>query len=81
MRYYIDNKPEVVLDGMTVDEVLQNAVTQYPALKFHLFDSKGKIRRHINIFVNNQNVRELDGLETKLKEDDRVTLLTSISGG
>jgi len=81
MRYYLDNKPEVVLDGMTVDDVLQNAVLQYPAFKFHLFDSEGKIRRHINIFVNNQNIRELDGLKTQLAEDDRVILMASISGG
>ena len=81
MRYYLDNKPEVVLGGMTVDDVLQNAVSQYPALKFHLFDSAGKIRRHINIFVNDQSIRELDGLKTHLEENDRVILMASISGG
>ena len=81
MRYYLDNQSEVAVDGETVDDILHNAVTQYPALKFHLFDSGGKIRRHINIFVNDQNIRDLNGLETQLKENDRVILMASISGG
>ena len=81
MRYYIDNQPEAVVSGATVSDALNNAVTQYPALKFHLFDSAGKIRRHINIFVNKQNIRELNGLETQLNENDQVMLMASISGG
>lgn len=81
MRYYIDNKPEAIVCGATVLDALNNAVEQYPALKFHLFDSGGKVRRHINIFVNEQNTRELDGLETRLEENDKVILMVSISGG
>jgi len=81
MRYYIDNKPETAVQGATVLEALQDAVTQYPALKFHLFDSGGKVRRHINVFVNNQNIRELNGLETGLVESDQIILMASISGG
>ncbi len=81
MRYYINNQAEAVVHGETVSDALQDAVSQYPDLRFHVFDSEGKLRRHINVFVNDQNVRELDGLETKLKESDRITLLASISGG
>lgn len=81
MRYYIDNQNEVVVPGMTVIEALTNAVEKYPALKTQVFDSDGKLRRHINVFVNDENVRDLKGLNTKLKDDDRITLLASISGG
>ncbi len=81
MRYYINNQAEALVHGATVFDALQDAVSQYPDLRFHVFDSEGKLRRHINVFVNDQNVRELDGLETKLKESDRITLLASISGG
>lgn len=81
MRYYINNQPEVFVHGATVLDALQDAVAQYPALKFHVFDSSGKLRRHINVFVNDENIRDLKGLRTKLKENDRVTLLASISGG
>jgi molybdopterin converting factor small subunit len=81
MRYYIDNQPETVVSGGTVIDVLNNAVEKYPALKAQVFDSDGKLRRHINVFVNDENIRDLKGLKTKLKEEDRITLLASISGG
>ena len=81
MRYYIDNQPEALVHGATVLDALQDAVLQYPALKFHVFDSQGRLRRHINVFVNDENIRELKGLKTKLEENDRITLLASISGG
>ena len=81
MRYYLDNQTEVVVRGSTVEDALQDAVSQYPALKFHVFDSAGKLRRHINVFVNDQNVRDLSDLKTKLQEQDRIVLLASISGG
>ncbi len=81
MRYYTDNQSEAAVQGATVIEVLNNAVEKYPALKTHVFDSNGKLRRHINVFVNDENIKELKGLKTKLKEEDRITLLASISGG
>jgi molybdopterin converting factor small subunit len=81
MRYYVDNQPQVKVSGSTVLEALQDAVRQYPALKFHVFDSAGKLRRHINVFVNDRNVRELEGLGTRLGDEDRVVMLASISGG
>ena len=81
MRYYIDNKPEILVQGATVLDALHDAVEQYPALNFHVFDSDDKVRRHINVFINDRNIRELKGLKTKLKDDDRITLLASISGG
>ena len=81
MRYYIDNQNEVVVRGATVIEALNNAVEKYPALKTQIFDSDGKLRRHINVFENDENIRELKCLKTKLKEEDRITLMASISGG
>jgi sulfur-carrier protein len=81
MRYYTGNQPETAVQGATVIEALNDAVEKYPALKTHVFDSEGKLRRHINIFVNDENIRDLKGLDTTLKEDDRITLLASISGG
>lgn len=81
MRYYINNQPHAIVHGTTVMEALQDAVAQYPALKFHILDSNGKIRRHINIFVNNENIRDLKGVKTRVRDDDQITLLASISGG
>ncbi|MBI5354182.1 MAG: MoaD/ThiS family protein [Chloroflexi bacterium] len=81
MKYYVDNQSEFYAAGSTVNTLLDNIVTRYPALKTHLFDSNGNLRRHFNIFINGVHLRELNGLETELKEDDKVILMASAAGG
>jgi len=81
MKYYVDNQNEFFVDGATVAEVLDNILLRYPTLKTHLFDSNGNLRRHFNIFVNGVHLRDLGGMETNLKEDDKVILMASAAGG
>ena len=81
MKYYVDNQNEFFVDGSTVAEVLDNILVRYPTLKTHLFDSSGNLRRHFNIFVNGVHLRDLSGMETDLKEDDKVILMASAAGG
>ncbi len=81
MRYYVDNQPELAVKGDTVLEALNDAVGQFPALRFHVFDSAGKLRRHLVVFVNDENIRDLQGAKTRLKENDRLLLLASSAGG
>jgi len=81
MRYYVDNQAEVPLHGDTVRGLLEDLVGSYPGIKTHILDSSGNLRRYINLFVNQENIRDLQGLDTPLREDDQVVLLPSISGG
>ena len=81
MKYYVDNQSEFSVDGSTIAEVLDNILLRYPTLKTHLFDSNGNLRRHFNIFVNGVHLRDLSGMETDLKEDDKVILMASAAGG
>jgi molybdopterin converting factor small subunit len=81
MKFYVDNQSEFYVHGSTVAELLDNILARYPALKLHLFDSNGDLRRHFNIFVNGVHLRELDGLNTPLQEDDKVILMASAAGG
>ena len=81
MKFYVENQSEFPVNGATVAELLENVLVRYPALKPHLFDTKGDLRRHFNIFVNGVHVRELSGMETKLKEEDKVILMASAAGG
>lgn len=81
MKYYVDNQSEFPVAGNTVSELLENILVRYPALKPHLYDAKGELRRHFNIFVNGIHMRDLNGLETPLKEDDKVILMASAAGG
>lgn len=81
MKFYVDNQSEFSARGSTIAELLDDVLARYPVLKPHLFDANGDLRRHFNIFVNGVHLRDLDGLETKLNEEDRVILMASAAGG
>ncbi len=81
LKYYLNGQTEVTVSGQTVAETLADLVRQHPAIQPHIFDSSGQVRRHINLFVNADNIRDLSGLETPVKENDVVKILPSITGG
>ncbi|MBI3167328.1 MAG: MoaD/ThiS family protein [Chloroflexi bacterium] len=81
MKFYVDNQSEFPITGATIAELLENVLLRYPTLKPHLFDAKGDLRRHFNIFVNGIHMRDLNGMETALKEEDKVILMASAAGG
>jgi molybdopterin converting factor small subunit len=81
MKYYVDNQAEFPVSASSVQDLIEQVVQQYPSIKFHLLDSDGQLRRHFNIFVNGTHIRDLNGMETQLKEDDRVILMASAAGG
>jgi molybdopterin converting factor small subunit len=81
MKFYVENQSEFEADGSTVAELLENILIRYPSLQPHLFTPQGELRRYFNIFVNGTHIRELDGMETSLNEDDKVILMASAAGG
>lgn len=81
MKYYVDNQSEFSISGNSVAELLENTLQRYPGLRPHLFDSSGEMRRHFNIFVNGVHIRELAGMETILKDEDKVIFMASAAGG
>jgi len=81
MKYYVNNQAEFSISASTTMELIENIIKQYPSTKFHLIDSNGDLRRHFNIFVNGTHIRDLDGMDTQLKEDDKIILMASAAGG
>jgi molybdopterin converting factor small subunit len=81
ISYYTDKQTHFEVTGSTALEAVQNAVEKYPALKFHVFDKDGSLRRHVSLFVNDVHVKELDGNETKVGENDIVRILMAAAGG
>ncbi len=81
MKYYVNNQAEFSISATTIQSLIEQVVQQYPSIKFHLLDSGGQLRRHFNIFVNGIHIRDLNGMETLLKEDDKVILMASAAGG
>jgi len=81
MKYYVNNQTEFSVPASTVSELIENIIEQYPSVRFHLVDSEGNLRRHFNIFVNGTHIRDLSGMNTPLKEEDKVILMASAAGG
>ncbi|MBK7456455.1 MAG: MoaD/ThiS family protein [Anaerolineales bacterium] len=80
MKYYVDNQSEFSVDGSTIAEVLDNILVHSNSPR-HLVNASGNLRRHFNIFVNGVHLRDLSGMETNLKEGDKVILMASAAGG
>jgi molybdopterin converting factor small subunit len=81
MKYYVNNQTEFSVSASTVKEVVDRVIEQYPSIKFHLVDSEGILRKHFNVFVNGTHIRDLNGMDTRLKEEDKVILMASAAGG
>ena len=81
ISYYTDKQTHFEITGSTALEAVQNAVEKYPKLKFHVFDGDGNLRRHVSLFVNDVNVKELNGNETEVGEQDVVRILMAAAGG
>ena len=81
MKYYTDDHNEVDVPASTVREAVEAVAERYPKLRPHVFDAQGQIRRHFNIFVNGEHIRTLNGVDTVLKEGDKVILMASSAGG
>lgn len=81
LRLFTDGIFEVVLEGENIGEIVTQLVTKYGDLKTHLFSNEGKLRSFVNIYLNEEDVRHLDGLNTKVYEDDKILLVPSIAGG
>ena len=81
MKFYVDDQTEVPLHGATVADVLSDLVIRYPSIKTHILDKNGDLRRYVNLFINEANIQDLDGVNTCVQENDKIILLPSISGG
>ena len=81
LRPYAENQSTLNLSGQTVSDVLQAAINQYPELETHLFSEAGDLRPFVNLFLGEENVNQLQNLETKLKDNDTLLIIPSIAGG
>lgn len=76
-----NNKSEVEANGSNVKEVLEDLDRQFAGLKERLFDGDGSVRRFINIYVNEEDIRFLDGEKTETKDGDEISIIPAIAGG
>lgn len=78
---YTRNATDVKIDASTVDEALVKLDSLFPGLRAFILDESRGLRRYVNIFVNQADIRSGEGLMTKLKDGDRVQIIPAIAGG
>jgi molybdopterin synthase sulfur carrier subunit len=81
LRKLTNNEELVEVNGSTVGEIITELQTRYPGFQERLLDDKGQIRRFVNIYVNEEDVRFLENQDTALKEGDEVSIIPAIAGG
>lgn len=81
LRAYCGGAPELSLSAPSVRAALEELERSHPALHRSVCDETGRVRRHVGLFVNQQHVRDRDGLDTALAPGDVITILPAVSGG
>lgn len=81
LRRLTDGQGEVEVDASTVKEAIEKLEEKYPGFKERLLDEKGELRRFVNLYLNDEDVRFLKGTDTELKEGDVLSIVPAIAGG
>lgn len=81
LRRYTNGASVVKANGEHVHAVLNDLQTQFPGLGERLFDGNGSVKSHLNVFLNTEDIRFLNGVTTSVSEGDTITLLPALAGG
>ena len=81
LRKLTGGAESVTGSGATIAALVQDLETRHPGLKERICDDNGKVRRFVNVYVNGDDIRFLDNLETPLKDGDEISIVPAIAGG
>jgi molybdopterin synthase sulfur carrier subunit len=81
LRAQTGGEAEVSADGATVEDVLRSLADRHPDTATQLFSPEGELNRYVNVYLNDEDVRVLDGLHTAVADGDTVVILPAMAGG
>jgi sulfur-carrier protein len=81
LRASVGGAKEVEASGASVGDVLRSLAEQHPATESQLFSEEGDLNRYVNVYLNDEDVRVLDGLDTAVTESDTIVILPAMAGG
>ena len=81
LRTYTEGASEVTAEGGTLTEVLDDLEANHTGIKARVLDEEGKLRRFVNVYVGNDDVRFLDGLESPTPEGAQISIIPAVAGG
>ncbi len=81
LRAYAGGQSVVTVKGAKISDALIDLTAQHPNLRQHIFNESGELRPFVNLFLNDEDIRYLDGVDTVVKETDLLRIIPSIAGG
>lgn len=81
LQKFTNNRATIECTGSNVTELLDSLDNSCPGIKARLYDEKGQLRRFVNFYVNDEDIRFLEGAETSLKDGDEVSIVPAVAGG
>jgi len=81
LRKLTNGSDEVCAEGATVAEIVEDLDRNYPGLKERICEADGNLRRFVNIYLNDEDIRFKSNMETALKDDDELSIIPAIAGG
>ena len=81
LRASVGGAKEVEASGASVGDVLRSLAEQHPATESQLFSEEGELNRYVNVYLNDEDVRVLQGLETGVSDSDTIVILPAMAGG
>jgi sulfur-carrier protein len=81
LRASVGGEREVSASGENVGEILRDLAENHPATQSQLFSTEGELNRYVNVYLNDEDVRVLDGLDTTVGESDTLVILPAMAGG
>jgi len=81
LRTYTKGESEVSAEGSTLSEVLDSLDSSFPGIKGRVVDEQGKLRRFVNVYVGNEDVRFAEGLDTTTPDGAQVSVIPAVAGG
>ncbi|MFQ5329353.1 MAG: ubiquitin-like small modifier protein 1 [Thermodesulfobacteriota bacterium] len=81
LRKITNGSDEVSAEGSTITTVIEDLEKSYPGLKERICDEEGKLRRFVNLYVNDEDIRFMSNMETELEDGDEISIVPAIAGG
>jgi sulfur-carrier protein len=81
LRTYTKGESEVSAEGATLSQVLDSLESAYPGIRGRVVDEQGRLRRFVNVYVGNEDVRFAEGLETTTPEGCQISVIPAVAGG
>ncbi len=81
LRKLTQNQAEVDADGSTIRDVVDSLESQFPGFKERMCDENGELRRFVNVYVGEEDIRFMDGLDTKIPDGESVSIIPAVAGG